>query len=173
MPFILLDSTTLGVLTHPARKSEHVFCREWAKKMVKGGVHVFVPEITDYEIRRELLRADKIEGLKNLDRLGQMGIIYLPLKPGMMRKAAELWAWARKTNQSTAAADRIDIDVILAAQAVIVALETGEKTVVATNNIKDIKRYTDAEKWQNITLELMLNKTVKKNKEMLGVRRIR
>jgi hypothetical protein len=53
-----------------------------------------VPEIADYEVRRELLRANKVRGIARLDLL-KNSIGYLPLTTPIMLKAAELWAQAR------------------------------------------------------------------------------
>ena len=49
----------------------------------------------DYEVRRELLRARKAEGLARLDALEE-ALEYLPLTSAAMRRAAELWAEARQ-----------------------------------------------------------------------------
>ncbi|MEX2261699.1 MAG: hypothetical protein WD696_07095 [Bryobacteraceae bacterium] len=43
-----------------------------------------IPEIADYEVRRELLRAGKEKGLGRLDAL--------PITTPVMLKAAEFWA---------------------------------------------------------------------------------
>ncbi|NJL10158.1 MAG: nuclease [Calothrix sp. SM1_7_51] len=95
----------------------------------------------------------KQEGIKNLDKLGEMGIIHIPITSEAMRKAAQLWAWARSTGQQTASNAKIDIDVILAAQSIIISQDTGEHTVIATSNVSDLERYTYAKKWEEITVE--------------------
>lgn len=46
-------------------------------------------QIADYEVRRELLRANKARGLERLDLLKQT-LEYLPLSTAMLR-AAQLW----------------------------------------------------------------------------------
>ena len=63
-----------------------------------------------------------------------------------MRKAAELWAQARTTGQTTAPDAALDGDVILAAQ----ALTLNTDVVVATGNPAHLSRFVAAELWQNI-----------------------
>jgi predicted nucleic acid-binding protein len=67
---------------------------------LSAGVPVLVPEISDYEIRRELLRAGKSWGLSRLDQLAR-DPGYLPISTEVMRLAASFWAEARKQGQST------------------------------------------------------------------------
>jgi len=64
-------------------------------------VTVLVPEIADYEVRRELLRANKKLGIQRLDTL-KATIGYLPLTTAAMLKAAEFWAIARNAGHPTA-----------------------------------------------------------------------
>ena len=64
---------------------------------------VVIPEIADYELRRELIRASKKEGLERLDSLVDP-LVYVPLTTQTMRRAAQLWARARNEGRS----DRAD-----------------------------------------------------------------
>src|SRR5204862_615238 len=89
---------------------------QWLERLLAAGRHIVVPEIADYEVRRELLRANKAQGIAQLDRLYH-SIDYLALTTTAMRRAAEFWALARQQGQPTAADKAIDGDVILAAQA--------------------------------------------------------
>ena len=75
-----------------------------------------MPEITDYEVRRDLIRIQSHSALANLDVLGTL-LHYLPLTTNTMRLAAELWAQAQSAGQPTAPDPAFDCDVILAAQA--------------------------------------------------------
>ena len=75
--------------------------------MIESGVRVIVPEIADYEVRRELLRANKVNGLALLDTLTE-SLDYLPLTTAAMRRAARLWADARQSGQPTAGDNTID-----------------------------------------------------------------
>jgi len=69
------------------------------QSLVSAGVRVIIPEIADYEVRRELLRARKTAGVERLDALAGL-LEYQPISTAAMRKAAEFWAAA--TTASTA-----------------------------------------------------------------------
>lgn len=153
MPYVLLDSSLLSIISNPSYKEENRQCQQWVKGLVQNDIAVVIPAVTDYELRRTLLQGHKEEGLKNLDRIGSMGLMYVEMTEKMWRKGSELWAWARNSGQSTAHAERIDIDCLLASQAIVLAESTGEYTVVATKNIKHIQRYTPAMKWEDITIQ--------------------
>jgi predicted nucleic acid-binding protein len=98
---VLLDAGPLGMISNPNAIGINKECYEWVESLVINGARIFVPEIADYEIRRELLRANKTIGLARLDSIkSAMG--YLPMTTGVMLKAAELWAEARKSGNPTA-----------------------------------------------------------------------
>lgn len=75
---VLLDAGPLGMISNPNAKGPNRECYEWMEALVVGGFDVRVPEIADYEVRRELLRAKKDEGIARLDLLKNT-IGYLPL----------------------------------------------------------------------------------------------
>jgi len=58
--FVLLDAGPLGLVTGPRRRADANACREWLEDLLAAGVEVRVPDITDYEVRRELLRAGRL-----------------------------------------------------------------------------------------------------------------
>jgi len=66
-----------------------------------------------------------------------------------MRRAAELWADARRRSLATANDKEIDADVILAAQAILFTGLT-DKLTVATYNAKHLSRYVNADHWEDI-----------------------
>jgi hypothetical protein len=70
-------------------------------------VHVFVPEICDYEVRRKLIHVGATSSLIRLDRL-KTGFSYAPITTDIMLKAAELWAQARARGVVTAPPEAID-----------------------------------------------------------------
>ncbi len=87
---ILLDAGPLGMISHP-RADRNRDILEWVTLMMQQGNQIKVPEISDYEVRRELLRSDRTLGLRRLDLLRtQLG--FLPITSDAMLKAAELWA---------------------------------------------------------------------------------
>lgn len=144
-PIILLDASPLGLLCHPRNPVQVIACRRWLSDLLMAGRQVVVPEIADFEVRRELLRNTSQRALINLDQLASK-LIYLPITTADMRKAAELWAWARQSGIPTAGDSALDGDVILAAQ----ALSLNQPVVVATNNPSHLTRYMPAELWSNI-----------------------
>jgi hypothetical protein len=72
---VLLDAGPLGMIAHPRPNAA---IADWLKELLAAGVKVVVPEIADYEVRRELLRARRIKSVRRLDRL-KMTVGYLPL----------------------------------------------------------------------------------------------
>ena len=115
---------------------------------MKQEIEVFIPEIADYEVRRELLRSNKKKGVERLDWL-QSILEYLPLSTTIMLQAAQFWAEARQQGFPTADNKALDGDVILAAQALSLSAQ-GYKTVVATMNVKHLQRFVDAQEWSDI-----------------------
>lgn len=149
--YIFLDSTPLGLLSTPEvkRPSKEVLAiRQWAIRLDRAGCELIVPEITDYEIRRELLRANKPSSIAELNGL-KSKFLFLPLTSAAMLKAAALWAESRQSGQPTGHAENIDVDVILAAQALTSGLPLDE-IVVATTNVRHLTQFVYAELWQNI-----------------------
>ena len=146
---ILLDSGPLGLISNPNAKPLPIACNRWAEAQAANGVRVLVPEICDYEIRRELLRAGKARGLAKLDFL-KVNLGFQPLNTPTMLKAAEFWAQARLRGYPSAHHLRLDADVILAAQAASLILE-GHNVVIATDNVSHLIHYVPAARWQDIT----------------------
>jgi len=109
---------------------------------------VRVPEITDYEVRRELLRLNKQKSVDRLDLL-RATIGYIPITTATMLRAADFWAQVRKLGKPTADNKALDGDVILAAQAALLA-EQGDEVIVATTNVGHLARFVDAREWQRI-----------------------
>ena len=66
---VLLDAGPLGLATNPKNSPQASQCTQWLQSVVSSRARVIVPEIADYEVRRELLRANKQRGLERLDEL--------------------------------------------------------------------------------------------------------
>lgn len=79
-----------------------------------------------------MLHLGSTSSIRYLDALKE-NIVYTPLTTEVMLRAARLWAQARKRGLPTAPENRLDVDVILAAQALELAGE-GDEVVVATTN---------------------------------------
>ena len=129
------------------KTDEAVACRAWLVQAVGRGYSIVVPEIADYELRRELLRAGKIRGLRHLDDLIRR-VDYLPVSTAAMRKAAELWAEVRNAGQPTAANTALDGDVILAAQTITAF---SDNAIVATTTVLHLSRLVRAELWMRVS----------------------
>ncbi|WP_202895358.1 type II toxin-antitoxin system VapC family toxin [Iningainema tapete] len=146
---ILLDTGPLGLISNPSKKEEAVKCREWITSLDKNFFSLYIPEISDYEVRRELIRCKKLEGLRRLDLLKDSeNFTYVPITTEVMLKAAELWAWAHNTGQQTASAESLDADVILSATAIVLA-RLGVSVIIATTNVNHLERYTPAKHWKD------------------------
>ncbi|QSV65697.1 MAG: type II toxin-antitoxin system VapC family toxin [Aphanizomenon flos-aquae DEX188] len=146
---IFLDTNILGMVTNPKSSNSNCQeCKEWLDELPLKSHQIILPEIADYEVRRELLRAGKTKGIKRLDQLKQ-AITYLPITTATMLLAAQFWAEIRNTGKPTADPKSLDGDVILAAQAKIEELN-GNQVIVATTNVKHLSLFVDAREWQMI-----------------------
>lgn len=144
---VVLDAGPLGLLCAPPnRKGQARDCARWLANLLSREARVIVPEIADYEVRRELIRAGLTASICRLDALNET-LEYLPLLTQSMRRAARVWAYARQTGQPTAGDNTIDADVILAAQ--VLELDLPEATV-ATTNVGHLSRFVAAALWFNI-----------------------
>jgi predicted nucleic acid-binding protein len=140
----MLDAGPLGLVTNPKLSPLGAACSEWLQTLVKRRTRILLPEIADYEVRRELIRANKVKGIERLTALGAL-LEYLPLTTAAMHQAARFWAQARQQGQPTAGDKTIDGDMILAGQAAAL----GEvDLVIATTNVGHLGRFVPADLWQ-------------------------
>lgn len=148
--FLFLDSGPLGLLTHPQRSSEVLAIADWLSQCLLKDNRVIVPAIVYYELKRELLRANKTFGVSRLDAfVAAAPGRYLPLSDEALRLAADLWAKARQDGQPTADPKALDIDVILAAQALSYGITSIDVTVVTTNS-RHLSQFVNAKNWNEI-----------------------
>lgn len=84
---ILLDAGPIGLVTNPKLSPESLACTQWLQLLVSSNSRVIIPEIADYEVRRELLRANKVKGVARLDELIKF-LEYLSITTAAMRQAA-------------------------------------------------------------------------------------
>ncbi|MGB3768474.1 MAG: hypothetical protein WA947_18100 [Phormidesmis sp.] len=145
---ILLDSGPLGFATNPKAKNLSLACQQWLESMLRRGEKVAIPEIADYEVRRELIRANLLNSLRRLDGLKQT-LEYIPIRTETMLLAAKLWAEIRKRGKPTADSKALDGDVILSAQARLLN-DNSTEVIVATTNVGHLSRLTNAAHWQSI-----------------------
>ena len=143
---ILLDSGPLGML---ARSRPIPALKTWVRNRLYNGQRLGVPEIADYEVRRELLLARLRPSLSVLNTL-HAELDYLPITTSIMREAASLWAEVRQQGVTTADRHALDGDVILAATARLLIAD-GHDVVVATTNVGHLSRMVPAQSWQEIS----------------------
>lgn len=146
--FIVLDSGPVGMVSNPRATSLSLECQLWLDSLPAKGYEVALPEIADYEVRRELMRAGKVAGVRHLDLLKTL-VNYLQIKTETMLLAAELWAQSRRAGRPTADPKELDGDVILAAQAILLAAE-GHEVIIATTNVGHLSQFVDARDWRLI-----------------------
>jgi predicted nucleic acid-binding protein len=141
----MLDSGVLGRLCAP---EPDLAVETWALGLMQRGRLVMVPEICDYEIRREMIRIRSV-GLARLDELATI-FEYLPLTTPAMREAAQLWARLRAEGRPTASDHSMDADCVLAGQALVASRLEGRPVVVATTNVGHLSRMTEARAWREV-----------------------
>jgi hypothetical protein len=93
---ILLDAGPLGLLAQPRSTPTSEQCRQWARALQAAGARVYIAEIADYEVRRELLRARKTRGIERLNQL-KSECWYVEITTATMLQAAVYWAQLRHT----------------------------------------------------------------------------
>ncbi|MEG4578079.1 nucleic acid-binding protein [Microcoleus sp. MON1_C5] len=145
---IILDSGPLGMVTNPQAKPPYLECQLWLDSLLQNGEMVLLPEIADYEVRRELIRAGKDRGIRKLDLFKKV-LTYRHLTTEVMLLAAQLWADSRRRGRPTAEANALDGDVILAAQPILEASE-GNEVLIATTNVGHLSQFVDAREWRLI-----------------------
>ena len=146
----MLYSGPLGIVTNP--KAASPLSQEgkvWLQSLPQKGYILMLPEIADYEVRRELIREGKTAGIRRLDQLKSQ-IPYRPLTTEVMLLAAQLWADARKRGKPTADSHALDGDVILAAQAIL-EINASNEVVIATTNVGHWSQFVDAREWRLIS----------------------
>ncbi len=143
---VVLETNTLGRLVSPGRHPEIL---SWFEQMREAG-HIFIlPEIADYELRRELTRIES-KSLPCLDALALLdGVYYALLSTPVMRRAAMLGAEARRAGKPSADKHALDGDVILASTAQLFEAD-GRQVLVATDNVKHLERWVPAIRWWEI-----------------------
>ena len=153
-PFaIVLDTTPLGLLTQKKGIPEAEACRAWADSLIRFGCLFFVPEIADYELRREFLRQGNSGAIARMNIFNaSVSGAYLPLTTEEVRFAAGLWAQVRNSGKTTAPPEALDGDALIAAQAALIDFSAFGLAgmVVATANAGHLSTLTTAVLWSDI-----------------------
>ena len=149
---VFLDSHPLSTIAGPSGAPAVTAITAWAVSLLAAGHRLYVPEVIDYELRRELVRAGKASSLRELDAQ-KARFRYSPITTAAMLLAADLWAGMRNSGTPTGDPKALDIDVILAAQALTEGQALGlphPNVIVATSNVAHLSRLVTADLWQNI-----------------------
>jgi len=112
---LLFDEGPLSLVTNPRESEQSRRCKQWLASVLARGVRVMVPAIADYELRRELLRANRLKGIDRLDELiERLGIWKstetcsgMPPRSGlgrglrgfprrMIRRSTAMFSWRRR-----------------------------------------------------------------------------
>ncbi len=141
---LLLDTGPLGLLAHD-RKSIREPIQTWLVQEMTAGATVYLSEVADYELRRELTRLIQAKQLpaSRIARLDQLVPLftYLPVSTSMWKRAAELWADARQRGRPTASPAALDADALIAAQAIEV------QATVLTGNRRHLQQWVTIQPW--------------------------
>ena len=97
---IFLDSTPLGLLADPKITPAVTAITAWAVSLLTAGHRLYIPEVIDYELRRELIRAGKTASVRELDAQ-KSRYAYAPLTTDALLLAADLWAQMRNSGTPT------------------------------------------------------------------------
>jgi predicted nucleic acid-binding protein len=145
---LFVDSGPLGYAFTPTVNDEHLRCSQWLESLLVNGEQVAIAEIVDYECRRGWLRQNNHAALAKLDA-ARAALIYVPITTLAMVRAAEFWAESRKGGYATTTDQRLDADVILAAQ-VSTHAPAATEVVIATMNVRHLSRFVNAKLWHEI-----------------------
>lgn len=154
MTTIVLDAGPLGLVIHANPKNKKALeCALWLKVLLLNeNVNVIIPEISDYEVRRSLLKIESTKSIRKLDKLNS-ALSYLPINTPAMRKVAEFWAEARKQGKQTADNLALDGDMVLVGQVNQLQEIQNDDVIVATTNVRHIELFAEARNWVEITTE--------------------
>lgn len=137
---IVLDTGPLGKVSHPQKNRA---AAEWFRHMLESNVEILIPEIADYELRRNYILEGLAKSIKRLDQLVDT-LGYCPIDTATMRRAAQFWADSRSRGTPTGDPKELDGDSILAAQAEQVG------ATVATDNVGHLSQFVKTKKWSEI-----------------------
>ena len=149
---ILLDTFPLSCISKAQGRlvGEADLCRDWIFSCASAGNSIYVPEISYYEVLRELERRSANAQIAKLKAFCKaQPNLYLPITTEIVEAAAILWGHSRNTGKQTSNDSGIDGDMILIAQTLILNLKPDEY-VIATTNEKHLTPFAQASHWKSI-----------------------
>lgn len=149
---VIPDTCVLGVLINPKLTPEVRELRLWMRDHLSRGVRFKVADLSDYELRRNLIVENLVKSLRNLDTLrASLGTV--PITTDAFNQAAYLWAQSRNSGKPTGHRFQLDGDAILASQAILESADK-ELTMIATENDRHLSQFetrtVKVRKWQDI-----------------------
>jgi hypothetical protein len=112
---IIVDTGPLGKIAHPRPNQE---AAAWLSRVVTSGALVIIPEIADYELRRNMLLEEMASSLKRLDELkGLFPAAYSHLIFGQDHQRILEGFWRVGSQESTKDRQKVGWDLGLDSQA--------------------------------------------------------
>lgn len=149
---IVLDTGPLGGLTSPVDSRLSNEYKAWYVSLEDVGCYFYVPQIADYEVRRNLHLEGMNTSIIMLDEfIHAEADRYLRLTAEEIDLASQFWGQLRNAARGGSDEKALDGDVLIAAQAR--ALEESDpftRVVVATGNVKHFRDIAFAELWSDI-----------------------
>ena len=133
MKTVVLDSLPLAELCRKKIKNE---VGDLLLFLRNRKITLRVAEITEYELRRELLRSERYRSNNRLNKFYLTKRV-IPIDRLALIKASEIWAELRNSGMPTAGNVRIDIDTIMVAQSLTLKKDF-EEVIFLTSDPEDI-----------------------------------
>ena len=157
---VFLDTNILGLICNKNISFEECQqCKKWFDTLFIRGVRLVTSDLCHYEVMRGLISSSirsgkEAPGLKSLEILKTEGFLeFLPVATEAFGLAADFWARASTSGQTTRDEKDIDIDIIISAQYQLLKDEfPGQQVIVATTNLKHLSLFCNAANWRDIKL---------------------
>ena len=150
--YLVLDTGPLGLATKRPDRPDTIACVARLERLIVAGWSLVLPEIADYELRRQLILNGNDAGVRRLNLFGQ-AVRFEWIDRLTLRRAAQFWADVRRDGRPTADRHALDGDCILAAQASLIAERSGsDQVIIATTNVGHLSRFpgSNASLWEEI-----------------------
>jgi hypothetical protein len=155
---VFLDTNILGLISNKNISfDECQQCKKWFDTLFIRGVRIVTSDLCHYEVMRGLISssirsAEAAPGIRSLELLKADGFLeFIPVSTEALDLAANLWARAFTSGQTTRDEKDIDIDIIISAQYQILRDEfPGQRVIMATTNLKHLSIFCDAANWRDI-----------------------
>jgi hypothetical protein len=157
---VFLDTNILGLICNKNISfDECQQCKKWFDTLFLRGVRIVTSDLCHYEVTRGLIGSsirsnEAAPGIKSLELLKVDGFLeFLPVSTEALDLAANLWARAFTSGQTTRDEKDIDIDIIISAQYQLLRDEfPGQQVIMATTNLKHLSIFCDTANWRDIKI---------------------